>query len=116
MNGFPTCSTPNGGQAICYIRARNGGQIWMVDVNGTTTRLGELHGADAARVSLGPGMRLTFPHETNQVTEVDAGARRITDIRLPTASGYVFEARTAGRRLAVLRQDAVSSITLYRVE
>jgi hypothetical protein len=116
MNGFPACSAPDGNRTICYTRGANGGQIWMVDAKGTTTRLGGLRGSDAARVALGPGMRLTFAHATDQVTEVDAGAHRITDIRLPTTSGYVFEARTAGRRLAVLRQDAALSVTLYRLE
>ena len=116
MNGFPTCSPPDGDRTVCFTRRRDGGEIWMVDVRGTTTSLGKLRGSDAARVAVGPGLRLTFAHATNQITEVDGGAGRTTEVRLPNAPGYVLEARAVAGRLVVLRQDTVSTVTLYRVE
>ena len=102
---------------MCFVRQRNGGRIWTIGPNGATQSIGQLRGADAARVALGPGLRLTFAHATDRVTDVDAATGHATEIRLPAASGYLMEARTSARRLVVLRQDAASSrLTLYRVE
>jgi hypothetical protein len=117
MNGFPTCGPPDGERTVCFTRRRNGGAIWTLDSNGSATSLGALQGSDAARVTLGPGLRLTFAHATDRVTEVDAGAGRITDVKLPAAPGYVLEARASSGRVIVLRQDGVASrLTRYRVE
>jgi Zn-dependent protease with chaperone function len=116
MNGYPACAPPESDRTVCFTRQGNGGRIWLVTVDGAMTPLGELRGTDAAHVTVGPGLRLIFAHAEDQVTEIDAVARRITNVRLPSASGYVLEARSAPGRLVVLRQDRVSSITLYRVE
>jgi hypothetical protein len=52
-----------------------------------------------------------------RVFDVDAGTRRIVDIRLPSDSGYVAEAMSAPGRLAMIRHDNdATSLIMYRVE
>jgi Zn-dependent protease with chaperone function len=117
MSGFPTCAPPDRERTVCLTRRRNGGSIWMLDSNGSATSLGELGGSDAARVTLGPGLRATFAHSTDRVTEVDAAAARITEVKLPDGPGYLLEARASSGHVIVLRQDGVASrLTRYRVK
>jgi hypothetical protein len=116
MDAFPTCGPPDGGRTVCFTHRRGGGMMWMLGSDGSMTPLGELRGADAARVAVGPGLEITFPHGANHVSVVDASARRMTEVRLPAGSGYVFEARASAGHVVVLRQDTTASrITRYRL-
>lgn len=119
FEGMPQCGMTEDARAICVVHQQSDrSQLWTIDRTGPARYEGIAPVGDIARVSIGPGARVSGMRLSDAtVVVVDVAARKVWNIKLPADSGFASEARIVPGRVTVLRlENGKSVLFAYKVD